>query len=165
MRVALLAVGMTAIKEIATHVGADRYELDELISAGLDAHVWRASDRSHASAVVLKIVTRPRRFDGSVIEMTRLDHPNLVRVHHHGELDDGRPYVVLEVIEGVQLRRIMAGPIRPLDVLLILDQLADALRFIHDHGCAHGAVTPEHVMLSDGAANWCTVRLLGLGTS
>jgi len=145
-------------------VAPDDFELLECLSIGPRAELWRAIDCLTACEVVIKILERGRVVDGAGAAITRAGHPNIVRVLSHGTIDDGRAYVALERVEGVQLRRMVAGlPLR--DARPILAELAHALAFAHALGIAHGALSPEHIMLAAADdEHWCAVRLLGFGT-
>jgi serine/threonine-protein kinase len=146
---------------------ARTFRLQEALSAGPRADVWRGVELGSDREVVVKVAAAGRRFVDQALALTALGHRNLVRALHHGKLADGRAYVVLEHVQGVRLRRVLAGGLDAPRAMPILSQLACALTAAHGQGLAHGALTPEHVMLTDNAlddARW-TVRLLGLGTS
>src|SRR4051812_38365897 len=72
----------------------------------------------------------------------RVRHPNIVDVIDFGHLPDGRPYFVMELLEGQSLADLVAaGPLAPGDVVLIARQLANALAAAHDRGVVHADVT------------------------
>jgi serine/threonine protein kinase len=140
---------------------AGRYHLHHVLSVGRSALLWLATDSTTGANVVVKIANdRDHRF-------TAIDapHPAFVDVLARGVLADGRAYVVLEYVDGVQLRRVLGRGFDPSDILTIIAQLATALAAAHARGLAHGSIKPEHVLLAqDADQGWC-VRVLGLGTS
>ena len=145
---------------------APAFEPIELLSIGPRAEIWRAIDRTDNAAVVVKILAPGREVDDSALDLADLGHPAFVRVVRRGHLATGRAYVVLELVEGLRLRRVLGGGrLEPELALPILEQIASALVVAHRCGNAHGALTPEHVMLVEDADKWCRVRLLGLGAS
>jgi serine/threonine protein kinase len=80
----------------------------------------------------------------------RVRHPNIVDVVDFGHLPDGRPYFVMELLEGQSLADlVVAGPLPPGDVVLIARQLANALAAAHDRGVVHADVTPSNVLVVD----------------
>jgi serine/threonine protein kinase len=80
----------------------------------------------------------------------RVRHPNIVDVVDFGHLPDGRPYFVMELLEGQSLADLVAaGPLPPGDVVLIARQLANALAAAHDRGVVHADVTPSNVLVVD----------------
>jgi len=92
------------------------------------------------------------RFHREFRALSRLDHPNVLKVHDSG-LYAGRPYFAMELLEGEDLRdqvdtwRAMP-PARRFDRARdILLQLARALEYIHDRGWVHRDITPTNIML------------------
>lgn len=95
------------------------------------------------------------RFQRELDAVERLDHPNVVRGLGHGALPDGRPYLILEYIEGPSLREVLheRGALPPAEMLTILEPLCDALQVAHESGLVHRDVKASNVILarSDGA--------------
>lgn len=82
----------------------------------------------------------------------RVHHPNIVDVFDFGYLADGRPYFVMELLEGESLadRLERTGPLMPAEVVAIARQLAEALAAAHDRGVIHADVTPSNALIVDG---------------
>jgi len=81
----------------------------------------------------------------------RVRHPNIVDVVDFGHLVDGRPYFVMELLEGQSLADLVAtGPLPAGEVVLIARQLANALAAAHDRGVVHADVTPSNVLVVGG---------------
>jgi serine/threonine protein kinase len=80
----------------------------------------------------------------------RVRHANIVDVVDFGYLPDGRPYFVMELLEGQSLADLVAGgALPPGDVVMIARQLANALAAAHDRGVVHADVTPSNVLIVD----------------
>src|SRR5215475_12962102 len=87
------------------------YHVDRMVGEGGFGQVWRAL-RDDGSPVAIKVLHLEliksndalTRFDRELAAITRLNHRNIVRASDNGTLDDGRPYLVLEFIEGPSLR-------------------------------------------------------------
>lgn len=80
----------------------------------------------------------------------RVRHLNIVDVVDFGYLLDGRPYFVMELLEGQSLADLVAGgALPPGDVVMIARQLANALAAAHDRGVVHADVTPSNVLIVD----------------
>jgi serine/threonine protein kinase len=78
----------------------------------------------------------------------RVRHPNIVDVVDFGHLLDGRPYFVMELLEGHSLADLVAsGALAPAEVMVIARQLANALAAAHDRGVVHADVTPSNVLV------------------
>jgi serine/threonine protein kinase len=83
----------------------------------------------------------------------RIRHPNIVDVVDFGHLPDGRPYFVMELLEGQSLADLVVnGPLPAGDVVMIARQLANALAAAHDRGVVHADVTPSNVLVVDSGA-------------
>jgi serine/threonine protein kinase len=78
----------------------------------------------------------------------RVRHANIVDVVDFGYLPDGRPYFVMELLEGQSLADLVAGgALAPGEVIAIARQLANALATAHDRGVVHADVTPSNVLV------------------
>ena len=129
-----------------------------MIGEGGFGQVWRAARESDGMLVAVKIlhlelvrsVDAMTRFQRELDAIERLQHPNVVRGLGHGTLPDGRPYLVLEYIEGPSLREVIheRGALPPLEVLGILDALCDALAVAHRSGLVHRDVKASNVILA-----------------
>jgi serine/threonine protein kinase len=81
----------------------------------------------------------------------RVHHPNIVDVFDFGYVPDGRPYFVMELLEGESLaEKVGRGPLPPAEVVTITRQLATALAAAHDRGVIHADVTPNNVLVVGG---------------
>ncbi|HEV7764263.1 MAG TPA: tetratricopeptide repeat protein, partial [Thermoanaerobaculia bacterium] len=82
-----------------------------------------------------------------------LNHPNIVTIHEVGA-DEGTPYIVMEYIEGQDLRTLIhGGPVPISKVLDIGAQIAEGLAAAHERGIVHRDLKPENIMLTrDGFA-------------
>ena len=67
------------------------------------------------------------------------NHRHVVRALDHGTLDDGRPFLVLEYVEGPSLRDVIheRGSLPPAEMLAILEPLCEALGAAHAVGLVH----------------------------
>ncbi len=151
--------GMTSVSP-AWRVVAGRYQLGELIGQGSMARVFRANDLDNGRPVAVKILDRRfadserecRRFFGEAQVLLAIDHPGVVRVLDVGKLLDGRPFLVIEYLEGESLgdcvRRRGSLPID--EALRIVHQAALGLCAVHDAGIVHRDVKPDNIFLQNG---------------
>ncbi|NUO54542.1 MAG: serine/threonine protein kinase, partial [Polyangiaceae bacterium] len=84
--------------------------------------------------------------------LSRLDHPNVVRVFDAGVLPDEGPYLVLEKLEGRTLDGLIAvrGSLGLDKTLSFAPEIALALDYIHRRGVVHRDVKPENVFVVGG---------------
>lgn len=134
------------------------YRLEHLIGEGGFGQVWLAHAGTAGERVAIKIlhlelvrsVDAMTRFQRELDAIERLDHPNVVRGLGHGTLADGRPYLILEYIEGPSLREVLheRGGLPPAEMLAIVEPLCDALGVAHDAGLVHRDVKASNVILA-----------------
>jgi eukaryotic-like serine/threonine-protein kinase len=77
-----------------------------------------------------------------------LQHPNIVQIHEVGE-QDGRPYLVLEYVDGGSLAEQLAGTPQPARAAAqLVETLARAMHDAHQHGIVHRDLKPANVLLA-----------------
>jgi serine/threonine protein kinase len=138
--------------------GIPGFRIDRLIGEGGFGQVWRAERETDGEPVAIKILHLElirsndalTRFRREIEAIQRLRHHNVVRAIDHGMLADGRPYLVLEFIEGPSLREALQdrGAIPPREMMEILEPLCDALAVAHQAGLVHRDVKPSNVILA-----------------
>ena len=119
------------------------------------ATVYRARDRRTNQDVAIKFISPAlseneqfiRRFRREVKVVARLDHPNIVPVLDYGE-QDGYAYQVMPFLNvGSLSDRLDKGPISLEVGGRLLDQVATALAYAHQHGVMHRDVKPSNILL------------------
>jgi eukaryotic-like serine/threonine-protein kinase len=90
-----------------------------------------------------------KRFEHEAVITRRLQHPNAVRVEDIDQAEDGRPFIVMEFIEGWSLKRLIQeeGAMPAWRVMSIAKQSASALAAAHDLGMIHRDIKPENIVL------------------
>ncbi|HEX6083406.1 MAG TPA: protein kinase, partial [Thermoanaerobaculia bacterium] len=88
------------------------------------------------------------RFTQEARSASALNHPNIVTIHEVGA-DEGAPFIVMEYIDGRDLRTLIAeGPLSVRQVLDIGVQIADGLAAAHERGIVHRDLKPENIMIT-----------------
>ncbi|HEX7314002.1 MAG TPA: AAA-like domain-containing protein [Pyrinomonadaceae bacterium] len=105
-----------------------------------------------------------RKFREEIEALARIDHPGVVGVMHAGELADGRPFIVMQYIEGGSLRVLMEqGPMASPRAANILRQVGHAVGSAHGRGIIHRDLKPENIMLQSLEEGEEYVRLIDFG--
>lgn len=132
-----------------------QFEVEELIGVGGMGAVYRARQPKLDRPVALKIMSRKfarqpafaERFAREARTLARLNHPQIVSVFDFGEVN-GFYYLVMEYVDGINLREaIAAGKLPAEEVLQIVQQVCEALQFAHDQGVVHRDIKPENILL------------------
>lgn len=146
----------------AAAVIGGRYRLDLLVGRGGTAEVWQATDTSLDRVVALKLVTvahdeSSARAADEARTLARLSHPSLVQVYDAGTDTSGRPWVVMEYVDGETLAdAIRRGPLPVRRVNEIGLAVAEALEHVHSAGLVHRDVKPANVLMGRGGATKLT---------
>jgi class 3 adenylate cyclase/hemoglobin-like flavoprotein len=130
-----------------------KYRLIERIGHGAMGEVFRAHDPVLDREVALKIIAagddeRRERFTREAQSAARLMHPNIVVVYDFGE-DDGRFFMAMELLSGVDLKRAIAtNMVTELDAKLrVMQQICDAVSFAHARNIIHRDLKPANIFL------------------
>jgi predicted Ser/Thr protein kinase len=144
-----------------------KYTNLEMVGKGTMGVVYRAHDDSLGDVAIKVMSARlggnPRARDRFLREArvaASLNHPNIVDIHGMGETD-GRPYIVMEFLEGDDLKALISrGGEVPLERRLeLMKQVVGALAYAHNGGVAHRDIKPGNIFVTrDG-----DVRLLDFG--
>ncbi len=136
-----------------------RYEILAELGRGATGQVYRARDPEIDRLVAVKVLTPSagadpqevqawrERFRREARAAGRLTHPNIVAIHDVGE-DDGRPFLVMELVEGEPLdQRLRAqGPFPTEQVVSIGKEIAQALDYAHRQGVVHRDIKPANIL-------------------
>ena len=135
---------------------AGRYRVERSLGQGGMATVYLARDDELDRPVALKLLadnlagdpTFRDRFEREARLAGRLSHPNVVRVFDVGE-SDGRPFIVMEYVEGDALADELArhGPLTPERVVELALQVCAGLQAAHASGLVHRDVKPRNLLL------------------
>ncbi len=133
------------------------YPVLQEVGEGASARVFKAIDRKRDRLVALKILRRSMgadpvqkaRFRREAKQLSRLSHPNIVRVRAHGKRE-GKYYIVLDWVDGTDLHsKVEAeGPLSEDDLVRTGLQTTRALECAHRLGLIHRDVKPQNILLA-----------------
>ena len=136
------------------------FEIVGRVGAGGMGEVYRARDTRLGRTVAIKLVGDLAGDDRARMQLLReaqhasaLNHPNICTIHEVSEAD-GRPFIVMELVEGRPLSALIPkGGLRLESVIRYGSQIADALVHAHDHGIIHRDLKTSNVVITpDGRA-------------
>jgi len=149
-----------------------KYEILGKLGAGGMAAVYRARHLAFGEVRAIKVVNNRladdedflRRFRNEAVVARRLQHPNAVRVDDLDMTEDGRPFIVMEFVEGQNLREVIRhqGALSLRRSVVIARQVAAALAAAHDLGIVHRDIKPDNILLT-GSGDTETAKVLDFG--
>ncbi len=141
---------------MASHRQVGHFEVLEPLGAGGMGEVFKARDQRLNRLVALKFLPDAAlgaardRFEREALAIAALNHPHICTLYEVGS-EDGRPYLVLELLEGETLRaRLKRGPVSTEQWLDWSAQVADALDAAHRKGVIHRDLKPDNIWISSG---------------
>ena len=150
-----------------------RYRLVRRIGAGSFATVWLGHDDDLDVPVAVKVLADNwasnsdvrNRFLAEARIMRRIHDRRLVQVYDIGTLDDGRPYFVMDYIDGGSMNDLRQQGIHPVRALRLCAEACRALDVLHGYDIIHRDVTPGNLLLSKTANGDTQVLIADLGVA
>ena len=165
----------TPAAEAVSRVGqviSGRYLIKELLGEGGMGAVYLAEHTHMKKRVALKLlhpemvdnVEVSARFEREALASAHIEHPNVAAATDFGKTEDGAFFLVLEYIEGTNLRDALEpGPLAVQRSIRIARQIALALERAHEAGIVHRDLKPENVMLVKKEGEPDFVKVLDFG--
>ncbi|RKG58859.1 serine/threonine protein kinase [Corallococcus sp. AB011P] len=148
------------------------FTVEERIGAGGMGVVYRATHSLIGKQAAIKVLraelVSPRVHERLLVEaraVNAIRHPGIIDIFGFGKLPDGRPYVVMELLEGRPLSELLSDQKR-LDVptvLWMLDQILSALGAAHRAGVVHRDLKPANVFMVEPPNAAPTIKLVDFG--
>lgn len=151
------AKGVPGALTPGTPVGS--YVIEDMLSSGGFGVVYRARDTEQRQ-VAIKVSKHSARSitaqqlvwqQNEIEALTRLRHPSLVEVLGYGFMEDGRLYLVMEMVQGVVLGQYLQekGPLEVLEALQLTRRIAEALAYCHESKVLHLDLKPANIIITD----------------
>ena len=150
----------------------DRYKIERVIGIGGVGSVYRATQLGLDRRVAVKVLrpelieskTSHERFAREARTAARLQHPNIVTVHDFGTTPDGRAYLVMEFLSGLNLAQWIHRR-QPTDARRAAEYLVSVCRAVatlHESGIIHRDIKPSNIMIVDQTGGG-TVKVVDFG--
>lgn len=135
----------------------NRYEIVSRVGAGGMSDVYKAKDHKLNRNVAIKVLKKEFSDDKNFVSKFRIEaqsaasliHPNIVNVYDVGE-DHGVYYIVMELIEGITLKRYIEkkGKLSFRETISIATQMANGIECAHNNQIVHRDIKPQNIMIS-----------------
>lgn len=151
---------------------AGRYLLESQLGEGGMAVVYRARHQLVDRPVAVKVMNAhlvrdpalKERFRREAKNAAAIAHPNIVEISDYGEAEDGTPYLVMELLEGISLDKLVErGPMAAPQVAAIGAQIARGLARAHDFQVIHRDLKPENIFVARGPGGRQVPKILDFG--
>jgi serine/threonine protein kinase len=135
------------------------YRVEGVVGSGGMGWVYRARHALSERVVALKVQRsdaqqNARARDRMMREahiLATLAHPGVPRFHEVGVLDDGRPWIAMELVDGTCLTtRLRQGPLAGDEASVAIGALATVLAAAHANGITHRELKPDNIFLTPG---------------
>jgi serine/threonine-protein kinase len=150
----------------------DKYRILARVGQDMACTVYKALQIKPEKLRALKVMNRDMASNRAFVDLFKQDalhrkklrHANVAHIVGIDEMDDGRPFIIMEYVEGRNLQEIIRqdAPLAPLRAGAIARQVAAALEAAHALGMVHRDVKPESIFVSQGSDGE-KVKLLGFG--
>jgi serine/threonine protein kinase len=153
----------------------DRFFIESELGSGGVGVVYLARDRKlHDRQVVVKVLLEKsvrnerivQKFQQEMEALARVSHPGIVGIYDVGELPDGKPFIVMEYVDGVNLRSAMPPEGMAFErAANIIKQIGSALAAAHEKGILHRDLKPENIMLKQLGGGDERVAIIDFGVA
>ncbi len=135
------------------------YPVTGLLGRGGTSFVYRGADPVLGRELAIKVIDRRHQPDGALAQRfldearicSQLPHPGIVPIYGVGQLDDGRPYITMRLVEGDTLGKLLDARTDPQDrlqqFLETFARVCETVAFAHARGVVHGDLKPGNVMV------------------
>lgn len=148
--------GLPGISEL--NKSFPQLEIFRLIGRGGMGAIYQARQTSLDRDVALKLIAKEvsqdptfvERFEREAKTLAKLSHPNIVTIYDFGYTSDGVAYLIMEFVDGINLREAMKSrSVGPGDALNIVATICNALDYAHSRGVIHRDIKPENILLGE----------------
>jgi serine/threonine protein kinase len=134
----------------------ERYQVESFLSSGGMGVVYKARHTVLDKPLAIKLMREAQdpvaqqRFLLEAKAAVHIGHEHIVDINDYGVIEDGRPYLVMEFLQGQTLEAVIAkGPLPWPRAIRIAEQVARGLQAVHEKGILHRDLKPGNIFLLD----------------
>lgn len=133
-------------------------EVTRLVGRGGMGAIYHARQTALDRDVALKLIAKEvssdpafvERFEREAKTLAKLSHPNIVTIFDFGHTADGTAYLILEYVDGINLRDAIASrSVGSEEALEVVSKICGALQYAHSKGVVHRDIKPENILLGE----------------
>lgn len=141
------------------------YRILEALGSGGMGSVYKVEEVGSGAILAAKVMHEhlytdgdsqvQRRFEREIETMSALSHPGLVKVEGFGRTEDGRAYLLMELVEGCSLAEVLSrvGNLEEKIALPLFIRILEGLEYMHSHKIVHRDLKPSNVLVVMDAEN------------
>jgi len=152
---------------------AHYYKVISVLGTGGNSVVYKTCHVLLDKTVAIKVLLPDRipndkairRFQQEAQAVSRLEHPNIVKLNEFGVDDSGQPYLVMSYVDGVPLSTLIeqSGRLASDRAIKLVSDAADALRHAHGEGIVHRDIKPSNIIVTQSVDGSESVKIVDFG--
>ncbi len=149
------------------------YQVLSIVGVGGSSQVYKAKHVFLGRPVAIKVLLashvgsdeQVKRFLQESRAVSSLHHENIVSLYDFGLTDDGRPFLVMDYLEGTSLYDLIktSGPLEAMRTVKIFKQVSEALHHAHQKGIVHRDIKPGNIVLQNDEDKEDVAKLVDFG--
>lgn len=149
------------------------YQVLATIGTGGMGVVYKVKHKGAGTVLAMKVLKQEltadpinvKRFQQELKAASLINHPNVLPIYDNGVTDDGRPYLVMEYVDGYTLEEILQeeGFLDLERFVHIFSQVCDALMTAHEKRIIHRDLKPSNIMITVSETGFELVKVLDFG--
>ncbi len=152
-----------------------RYKITDPIGIGGMGEIYRVREEGHEGLLAVKLLrdeyardkTCVNRLKKEALTASSLSHPNIIQVMGYSSTPEGKPYLVMEYVDGISLEELIEreGHLDWRRVLNLIIQICEGLSYAHHRGVIHRDLKPSNVIITRSKTGMEHAKILDLGIS
>jgi len=151
---------------------SEQYDVGRLLGKGAFSQVYQVNNKRSKESFAVKIIRKEvlgkdekqrKRIDREIDILTKVEHPNIVRMYDLIETPNYL-YLVMELVTGGELfdKIVAKGSYSEKEACLVIKNVVSAIQYLHDHKITHRDLKPENLLCKGGDDTHVMISDFGL---